>query len=827
MGKKLRWLLVVGGLWRCGPHELYGKDVGLPTFVHAGWGGDDTCNSSAVAFSYGQLAGANLLGAFAGEPFRDANAVLDIFAGVTCLGRFGLMHVDGGFVASADAESLPALSLRWDRFWRCRVGEASNPGPAGRAAKLRKQLGIPKPVSRKDIQKVCRDVLRGLLQELGGQWQPSPMVSADRAWHNWCERDQWDGYYEHGPEWSDPQAAGQRRRWADLLDDEVKAWSANSPIGFATSASTFAKELDESSSVAWVVTASSVEEAEEIFDIFTADQDDEHTVDMSLLFPVSGDSTTLPEWAEGAQLVTVPGRSAGKLCTKKHWLVVGGTAPPTLNTRSTEAFVVKRPPLSVSALRAFTTVVRVTFDRAFGEDAWPEVLGRSRGNFIRLRTREAAVTMWKASGQLSNGTRWFVDLLGDARDDPSVADVGVAWMPWSPEESYASYASRVAGQAKLGVVLGRGLGLRLKRSDPAFVRQPSLWRLRAVPRNLLLQDVTELISAMGFEDAVVCTRHHNRKHYDWCFKATRQDQLQVVTQTVQWNPECCDLSEVTAIKEQARRGTRSRPTERLAEPRTISFNVHLLLGGVLLLMIFLPRLVVLCPVRPWTLRSALDQASNAPLIMMLLLLTAKADRTRCGASMHENDAGGNCFYLALAVLDTGNKPRHHRQIRRWIHQLLLHHAQAVTWEDFLAEQSQNCSWGGALEFHIFCKGLDMRGWLIDDGGTVYSFFPEGCKGFLVLHFDRERQHFRAFTEVVEQHVQARHKATGALTYGPSMLLRGGAGTLLPTLSDCADDDSVSLDTAPNAGCSTAGPEQLTDCSPSAQHVAPSVPPGET
>ena len=565
--------------------------------------------------------------------------------------------------------------------------------------------------------------------------------------------------------------------------------------------------------------------------------------------------------AADAQLVTVPGRCAGKLCTKKHWLVVGGTAPPTLNTRSTEAFVVKRPPLSESALRASTTVVRVTFDRAFGDDAWTEVIrmpsqharmwasaaGVSQVNvvdsfgfhksasrvsgLIRLRTREAAITMWKASGQLCNGTRWFVDVLGDAKEDPLVADVGVTWMPWRPEESYANYVNRVAGQAKLGVVLGRGLGLRMKRSDPAFVRQPTLWRLRSVPRGLLLQDVSELLSAMGFEDAVVCTRHHNRKHYDWCFKATRQDQLQVITQAVQWNPECSDLSEVTAIKEQARRGTRLRPTERLAEPRTISFDDPRKSGSgssaarrAVTLEDFPAKVVSANRSSRARLvsggaTSAATDAEPSPEVGRAVPGEALDPQERTGpgrkrpaedtavpvdseggqeavwrlnARLHENDGGGNCFYLALAVLDTGSKPRHHRQVRRWIQQLLQHQAdeykniweqggcfntggraRAGSWEDFLAEQAQNCSWGGALEFDIFCKGLDMRGWVIDDAGTVYSFFPEGSKGFLVLHFDRAREHFRAFTEVVEQHVQARHQATRRFDFQPVGVIARG------------------------------------------------------
>ena len=77
---------------------------------------------------------------------------------------------------------------------------------------------------------------------------------------------------------------------------------------------------------------------------------------------------------------------------------------------------------------------------------------------------------------------------------------------------------------------------------------------------------------MGFEQAEVVTRHRNRKGYDWCLRATRQDQLQIVSQVVQWSPECPDdVVEVTVIKESARRGSRAKPAVDIVEPRTVSF----------------------------------------------------------------------------------------------------------------------------------------------------------------------------------------------------------------------------------------------------------------
>ena len=69
-------------------------------------------------------------------------------------------------------------------------------------------------------------------------------------------------------------------------------------------------------------------------------------------------------------------------------------------------------------------------------------------SFLRLRSLEVALKLWKASGLTGNGTR-----LGDARDHPSASELGVLWVSW--QTGYDAYAARVAGQSKLDVVLGR------------------------------------------------------------------------------------------------------------------------------------------------------------------------------------------------------------------------------------------------------------------------------------------------------------------------------------------------------------------------------------
>ena len=153
-------------------------------------------------------------------------------------------------------------------------------------------------------------------------------------------------------------------------------WRAGSAIRFAGSAAAFSTELDESAGVAWVVSAASLAEADEVYDIFLADKDDERATDLTLLFPVSHAYADLPDWAVDAKAVAIPGHENGKLVTRKCRMVTEGADPPTLLTRSSEVLVVKKPPPSLQQLRASSYLVRVTFDKVFGEHLWGDVQHR-------------------------------------------------------------------------------------------------------------------------------------------------------------------------------------------------------------------------------------------------------------------------------------------------------------------------------------------------------------------------------------------------------------------------------------------------------------------
>ena len=167
----------------------------------------------------------------------------------------------------------------------------------------------------------------------------------------------------------------------------------------------------------------------------------------------------------------------------------------------------------------------------------------------------------------ANGAHWFVDLVGDARN-AAPEDVGVQWVPWAADES--TMITRVADQAKLGVVLGRGLGTRMRRADPAFILSSAVWRMRGIPQ---AHDVANLAAGMGFEAVEITARHRTRKGHDWCFRATRQDRLHVVSQAVQRDPESPETTEVVVLKESARRGARTPVAqEAIGEPRTVTFG---------------------------------------------------------------------------------------------------------------------------------------------------------------------------------------------------------------------------------------------------------------
>ncbi|CAE7832602.1 unnamed protein product [Symbiodinium sp. CCMP2592] len=69
----------------------------------------------------------------------------------------------GANVTAYDFEVV-SCEMRHDMWLGMRVGEASHPGPGGKAAHRRKQRGFPKPITKGDVRK-CQDIIQTLVRD--------------------------------------------------------------------------------------------------------------------------------------------------------------------------------------------------------------------------------------------------------------------------------------------------------------------------------------------------------------------------------------------------------------------------------------------------------------------------------------------------------------------------------------------------------------------------------------------------------------------------------------------------------------------------------------
>ena len=176
----------------------------------------------------------------------------------------------------------------------------------------------------------------------------------------------------------------------------------------------------------------------------------------------------------------------GKLTMRTVCVLTAGSSPATLDNRLSTPLVVAQPPAELKTQRANTYVARLTLDRAYCGDSWEKIL-KSPGKFARtwigaLGIAQLAIVDTFGFAQVGN-LIYFVDIIGSNRDVVLKEDVAVTWVPWQPDETYVAYRDRVCREAKLGLVLGRGLGQRVLASDPAYKKQPTVWWARAAPEN--------------------------------------------------------------------------------------------------------------------------------------------------------------------------------------------------------------------------------------------------------------------------------------------------------------------------------------------------------
>ena len=356
------------------------------------------------------------------------------------------------------------------------------------------------------------------------------------------------------------------------------------------------------------------------------------------------------------------------------------------------------------------------------------------------------------------------------------------------------------------------------------------------------------------------SKHRSKHGADWLFKAMRRDGSDVVQRDLYWDPDDEETAELVVIREGARRA-RKASTQAIPSSFAVDFAQLVKTAAGAKGPNQGPQ------GKGAGRRNSAVPAAEAPKSANGEPDSGKQSRERLGpgtkrraddaeadvdlegetppvwklnATLRDNPGAGNCLYYALGMSGVGGKEYNHRQVRRWVQQNLLYfesdfqemwtnggqfncsgRTAACTWNEYLSEQMQNASWGGALEIAAFSRGAEVRTWVVDaSDGTVHLINPTGAKGSIALHFDPERQHYQCYVDYVEQHLEARYTELGGKCFTHDNLLRGGGPCSTvslrhrgvpkrqpaPVLSDCASPCPKR-----GAGVSTAakGPRFLT------------------
>ena len=396
---------------------------------------------------------------------------------------------------------------------------------------------------------------------------------------------------------------------------------------------------------------------------------------------------------------------------------------------------------------------------------------------LRLRSESLAHVLWKAAGSSFGRATFFADLVGEHQalaTKWTKEEVVIQWIPWTDGETFTDYLRRTRSGAALGIVVGRGLGRRMKATDPNFVQAPIMWRAKAVPAHYGYADVASLLEDLGFDSVTIHARHRGRKTCDWTFKATRPDRAPMLQQHVDWGNDF--ESELVIVKESARRGNPAVTAtfKPIAPGRSITF------GEVAEIM---PKRGPgsrrarkgMSTQRPDAGNPPEDASRGAkravpgeePGHNMTVDAEGPAGEGNNWAPLAKvltNVGEGNCLYHALAQLDIGGKPRTHFQLRRFAHLCLQSHAETLkplwtdagsqntlgrpaclSWDDFLAEMSSNASWGGCLELMAICLSLGYRAWVFTSTGTLHRIDGDSEAGFMALRCDVAREHWKPST----------------------------------------------------------------------------------
>ena len=131
-----------------------------------------------------------------------------------------------------------------------------------------------------------------------------------------------------------------------------------------------------------------------------------------------------------------------------------------------------------------------------------------------------------ASGAVAEGDRWFLQPLTKNHSLPDIPALTTDWVAWLPDETWETYASRCAKQARgapFGLARGsRNLGIRRPVTPddaPGTRLVRRRWRITAVPRDWGFEQIEALLSQGGFGNVELREKMPWRGGTAWTFTA--------------------------------------------------------------------------------------------------------------------------------------------------------------------------------------------------------------------------------------------------------------------------------------------------------------------
>ncbi|CAE7260683.1 unnamed protein product [Symbiodinium sp. CCMP2592] len=345
-------------------------------------------------------------------------------------------------------------------------------------------------------------------------------------------------------------------KWSFRKEDWVE--ERGSDVLFSSGPADLANQLDVDEGRTWVVQVEMQDEALEILNMIAA------TVGGSIAVILAGSHPSkieeldpaFQEFGSSATRIKVPGHLDGRLQARTCWIFRFGPEQPILRTR----IAMKLPAgvQSPSAARP-SWVLRLACQwhynnsdwkrvlqspgpqarkwatSAFPESrqelgdtwAWQEVHAGLVQGLLRVHDQSLAQQLLAHSGSSNDFGTWFVEAVGEYPGDNQATKV--LWIPWINPETWDEYLTRVRQEGSFGVVRGaHQLGVRVSPRDTRWKEPAHKWTIRWVPKAWTTHDVSQVLMAMGYQDASITGKSLQRPGASWYFSARRGDGLQSV-----------------------------------------------------------------------------------------------------------------------------------------------------------------------------------------------------------------------------------------------------------------------------------------------------------